>query len=190
MATIGGNFVNASPIGDFTVFFLALNAELTLTDNAISRRVKLRDFFKGYKQLDRKAGEYVSEIRFRIPSKHTSFNFEKVSKRTNLDIASVNSAMMIAVGDKIIQSASISAGGVAPVPLFLKDTSAFLNAKELSEKLILEACDIASGEITPISDARGSADYKRFLLQQLIKAHFITLFPDLQVRKLLAYEEY
>ena len=72
--------------------------------------------------------------------------------------------------------------------MYLKQTSQFLIGKALSEHLIIEAIEIAQSEISPISDARGTAEYKRLLLSQLIKAHFITLFPQLYIEKLMELE--
>ena len=185
MATIGGNFINASPIGDFTIFFLALNATLVLSDGEKQRKLPLRKLYKDYKILDKNAAEYIAEISFELPAKNTLFNFEKVSKRTHLDIASVNAAISITTAGNIITDAALSSGGVAPVPKFLEKTSTFLKGKLLSEELIIEATEIVQKEISPISDTRGTAEYKRLLLNQLIKAHFITLFPGLQVEKLV-----
>ena len=185
MATVAGNFVNASPIGDFTIFFLALNTQIVLSDGERKRELPLRKFYKGYKSLDKKPEEFVEKIWFELPGKNPYFNFEKVSKRTHLDIASVNSAICITVNKNKIQSAGISAGGVGPVPLFLEKTSAFLNGKEVSEELVHQSIEIAQTEISPISDARGSEEYKRLLLGQLIKAHFIKLFPELNVENIL-----
>ena len=185
MATVGGNLVNASPIGDMTIFFLALDAQLTLSDGQSERILPLRSFYKGYKQLDKKWEEYIKEIWFEVPNSNNFFNFEKVSKRTHLDIASVNSAMLITVEDKTILNLSISAGGVGPVPLYLKKTSTFLLRKTINEEAITEAIEIAQSEITPISDVRGSEEYKRLLLGQLIKGHFLQLFPSLSIEKLL-----
>jgi xanthine dehydrogenase small subunit len=191
MATLGGNFVNASPIGDFTIFFLALDATITLKGYSGSREIFLKDFYLGYKKLDQRAGEIIDTVSFVIPGDHTYFNFEKVSKRTNLDIASVNSALKITVRDNVITEATLSAGGVGPVPMILKKTSAFLTGKILNENHIVQACGISGQDISPISDARGSESYKRYLLQQLIKAHFITLFHTISPQKLeTAYEEY
>ena len=87
MATIGGNFVNASPIGDFTVFFLALNAKIKLTNKDQNRTIYLKDFYKGYKDLDKSPDEIVSTISFKLPTQNSHYNFEKVSKRIHLDIA-------------------------------------------------------------------------------------------------------
>jgi xanthine dehydrogenase small subunit len=185
MATIAGNFVNASPIGDFTIFFLALDANITLEKDGQARTIPLRHFYKGYKQLDKQPGEIISEISFDIPPVGSLFNFEKVSKRTHLDIASVNTAVLLTMKHNVIEKARISAGGVGPIPLYLQKASAFLEGKTVSEELIQQAVEIAYTEISPISDARGTKEYKRLLLGQLIKAHFLVLFPNLEINKLL-----
>lgn len=172
MATIAGNFVNASPIGDFTIFFLALNAQLELSNGSGSRQVALREFYKGYKQLDKSPDEIISKIWFEIPEKNSYFNFEKVSKRTNLDIASVNSAILLTMNGNEIAKASISAGGVGPVPMYLQKTSEYLKGKKITDEIITAAIEVMKTEISPIGDARGSKEYKTLLLGQLIKAHF------------------
>ena len=177
IATLGGNFVNASPIGDFTAFFLAINANITLTEDGQDRTIFLKDFYKGYKELDKTPGEFISSISFNVPIANSHFNFEKVSKRIHLDIASVNTAIQISVTDNEINETHLSAGGVGPIPMYLNETSAFLNGKELSAQNMKSANDVLQREISPISDVRGSADYKRLLLRQLFYAHFIKLFP-------------
>jgi len=73
----------------------------------------------------------------------------------------------------------LSAGGIAPIPLYLSETSNYLIGKAVSSETILAALNIVQSEISSISDIRGSAEYKRLLLNQLIKAHFIELFPEL-----------
>ena len=185
MATIAGNFINASPIGDFTIFFLALDAQLVLSDGKTKRELPLRKLYKGYKTLDRKPEEYIEQIGFELPGKKTLFNFEKVSKRTYLDIASVNSAISITMKGDVIERSDISAGGVGPVPIYLQKASEFLKGKNISEDVIHNVIEIAQTEISPISDTRGTKEYKRLLLGQLIKAHFITLFPQIAAEKLL-----
>ena len=188
MATIGGNFINASPIGDFTIFFLALDAHLILSDGKTKRELPLRSLYKGYKQLDKTENEYIEKIWFPIPGK-ANFNFEKVSKRTCLDIASVNSAISITRDNDKIIHAAISAGGVSPVPLYLKKTSEFLKEKELSDELVDNAIQIAQTEISPITDARGSAEYKRLLLAQLIKAHFMSLSAKVELTSSTKFDD-
>ncbi|MES2431571.1 MAG: FAD binding domain-containing protein [Bacteroidota bacterium] len=186
MATIAGNFINGSPIGDFTIFFLALDAQLVLSNGFTSREIPLRKLYKGYKTLDKTAEEFVEKIYFELPASTTKFNFEKVSKRINLDIASVNSAINLNLNGDVITNAGISAGGVGPVPTFLAKSSAFLKGKKISIETMQGLIDVVQTEISPISDARGTEAYKRLLLNQLIKAHFVSLFPQLSVEEILA----
>lgn len=177
-ATIAGNIVNASPAGDLSVLFLALNATLVLIQGKRQRKIWLRDFFRGYKVLDLAADEMIAEIRFPVPDAATRFNFEKVGRRAHLDIASVNSAIRLRVLDDRIVEAHVAAGSVAPIPLYLRSTVAFLQGQPISAATAREAAAVAGGEISPISDVRGSADYKRALLQRLLLAHFLALFPE------------
>jgi xanthine dehydrogenase small subunit len=175
IATLAGNFVNASPIGDMTVFFLALNATLILKNKEENRReIALKDFYKGYKTLDKTADEMVEKICFDLPkTDNTFFNFEKVCKRTHLDIASVNSAILLIVNDLgLIESANLAFGGVAPIPFFATKTAAFLIGKPINEATFKAANDVLQTEIAPISDVRGSEKYKRLLARQLLLAHF------------------
>lgn len=177
MASIGGNFVNASPIGDMSIFFLALNSDITITDDKGSERIiPLRSFFSGYKTYDLNDGELIKNIIFKLPEEQTKFNFEKVSKRTHLDIASVNSAILITIIKNKIIDAHISIGGVAAIPKYLHNTSNFLCGKEMSTTVISEANLVLQDEISPISDVRGSSEYKRLLARQLFFAHFVELF--------------
>jgi len=128
----------------------------------------------------------VSEIVFPKPSPAARINFEKVSKRKCLDIASVNSAIKITTRDRVIQKVNLSVGGVAPIPLFMRRTCEFLAEKEITPETVAQAAVIAQQEISPISDVRGSAEYKRLLARQLLFAHFVKLFPGyVTVRELL-----
>jgi xanthine dehydrogenase small subunit len=177
-ATVGGNIVNASPIGDITSILLALNAVVHLKKESSERKLFLKDIYKGYKSLVLEDGELVDCVSFDNPAENSYFNFEKVSQRTYLDIASVNSSIYLNSIDDSVITARLSAGGVAPIPLYLKKTSEFLKGKTITANLVTEAAAISQTEISPITDARGSAEYKALLLRQLIIAHFITFFPD------------
>jgi len=182
-ATLAGNIVNASPIGDLTVMLLALDARISLVKgkSKAKRGVPLKKFFKGYKQMDLKDGEIIETITFPVPAKNSRFHFEKVSRRKYLDIASANTAVTIKTDGDIVTDIHLSAGGVAPIPLYLEKTRAFLKGKTITAETIGEAVKITAQEISPISDVRGSAQYKTLLLRNLIYAHFITLFPEKEI---------
>lgn len=176
-ATVGGNLVNASPIGDFTCILMALGAKVDLRGSD-ARILPLRELYLGYKSLALRDGEWVESVTFPLPTSEHRFHFEKVSKRTFLDIATVNSAAWIRTDGTHILDCGLSAGGVAPVPLALTATEDVLRGREVSSELVRDAAAVARSEITPITDVRGSAEYKARLLERLVTCHMLAMFPD------------
>lgn len=199
-ATVGGNILNASPIGDLSVMLLALDASLTLkSGKGATRKLLLRNFFLDYKKVALREDELIQQIDFAVKANDSRkaagsalntrqpllFNFEKVSRRRHLDIAGVNSAISVKSDGQILNEVHLSAGGVAPIPLYLSGGSKFLKGKRLSKELLAELLKICVEEISPITDVRGTTQYKRLLLQQLILAHFLVLFPNLITEELI-----
>ena len=84
----------------------------------------------------------------------------------------MNSAIRLEMKGDMIVKAGLSAGGVGPVPMYLEKTSLFLQEKKITEPVIADAIEVMKTEISPISDARGTKEYKTLLSGQLIKAHF------------------
>jgi xanthine dehydrogenase small subunit len=188
MGTIGGNFVNASPIGDMSIFFLALNSTIAIQHtNGTERSIPFQEFHQDYKKYDLKEGEILKSISFSKMNTSDHFNFEKVSKRKHLDIASVNSAGRISLKDGVISDTHFSLGGVAATPKYLSKTNDFLKDELIVSETIHLAEKIMQSEISPISDVRGTSDYKRLLARQLFFAHFIKLFPnDVELHKMIS----
>ncbi|NLO91198.1 MAG: hypothetical protein GX410_04305 [Elusimicrobia bacterium] len=175
-ATLAGNIVNASPIGDASIILLALGARLQITaEDGKKREVPLDAFYLGYKKTVLSCGDLVTEIAIPLPKPGMRYNFEKVSNRKTLDIAAVNSALRLTLdkGGKV-SGLRISAGGVGPVPLLLQGMEKFHGRKAdaaMAKDLAKAACEAAK----PIDDIRGSAEYKKLLLGQLMLAHFKAL---------------
>ncbi|MEE9161605.1 MAG: hypothetical protein V3U35_01420, partial [Candidatus Neomarinimicrobiota bacterium] len=98
--------------------------------------------------------------------------------RKYLDIASVNCALRIKLAEGEVHQVGLAMGGVAPIPLFMEQTAQYLLGRLISTEIVQGAIDVAQGEVSPISDSRGGAEYKRLLVRQLLIAQFVTLFPD------------
>lgn len=175
-ATITGNLVNASPIGDMSIILLALDARLVLrARDGTEREVPLSSFFKGYKKLDLACGELITEIIIPLLPPGARFHFEKVSNRVILDIAAVNTALRLTLTeDDRIADIRLAAGGVAAVPLFISDLQSFVG-RHANTETATEIALAASQSVKPIDDVRGSAEYKRLLLRQLVLASFSVL---------------
>jgi len=187
MSTIGGNLVNASPIGDFTCILLGLGASIVLNKNGKRRTVALKEFYKGYKKMDLKKDEILEKVKFKIPTKSTTFHFEKVSQRKYLDIATVNFSSTITLGkSNKMTDIHLAVGGVGPIPMYLHKTVKFLKNKTMSAETLDDAIVVLNKEITPISDTRGSAEYKRLVARQLFLAQFLNLDANIyDVKKLV-----
>jgi len=179
-ATLGGNIINASPIADMTSILLALDAKLIIEGNS-RKQIKLNEFYTGYKTMKLEPGEILDDIHIELPDEGARFNFEKISRRTYLDIASVNSSIYLVIDKDVISEVHLSAGGVAPIPLYLFETVNYLKGKEIAFETIKSAAEITLKEIKPISDARGSSAYKSLMLRNLLFAHFAKLFPNIIV---------
>lgn len=166
-ATLGGNIMNGSPIADLAVLFLALGASV----HTAGGKIPLKNFYLGYKKFAVAKGELLTELTFPVPKEGSILSAVKVCKREYLDIASVNSAALFKIEKGSIAFATVAAGGVFPYPLFLERTSCLLSGRDLSEETIALAETSATGEIAPISDIRGSKEYKTELLKSQIRFH-------------------
>lgn len=173
MATVGGNIVNGAPIGDITVTMMAMDATLHIDNNGLKREVKLKNFYTGYKTADLKEGEILEFISFELPGKETAFSFEKVSKRTYLDIAVVNSAMRLQLKGDSIDDATFITGGVGATVLSLDKTCEFLKGQKISNDTFRKANEIAQSEISP----RSRAEYKRLLVKTQLFNHMSKAAP-------------
>jgi len=172
-----------------TAMLLALNGRLRLRNrhNNMTRELELQDFFIGYKKTAAGDEERIDAILIPEAGKPRTLVFEKAAKRARLDIAAVNTALACRVeksGDKtIIRNVRISAGGVGPTPLFLAKASSFAEGKMVDATLVREVARLASDGTAPISDARGSAAYRKTMVERLVMAHFLRLFPELKLEE-------
>ncbi len=177
VGTMGGNIANGSPIADGAVFLLSMDAILTLEKKDGKRVVPLKEFYQGYKKFDLKEGEIISKIEFTIPEGKISYL--KTSKRKEVDIASVNSSLVIDESNGKIRDVKISFGGVYPYPFRIEKGERFLKGKNLEEKNIYELAKLCKEEVAPISDVRGSKTFRKELVYNHILKHFLNLFPHI-----------
>jgi xanthine dehydrogenase small subunit len=180
-ATLGGNLVTASPIGDSAPVLLALDASLTLVSTNGSRSIALTDFFTGYRSTVMQPGEILSTIH--IPRNPSGVcRFFKVSKRREMDISTVSAAIRIAADDNgIITTARLAFGGVAASPARATQTELALVGMPLANASAPHILDLLASEFTPLSDLRGSSAYRSLLIRELYQKYLLdaseTSFP-------------
>jgi len=168
VATLAGNIANASTIADFPVLLLVLSAGINKKFKNGGGYSLLSNFYMDYKVTSLNKGEIITAIQIK---KHDNFfvNFIKSSKRKKVDIASVNSAVRIKHFLGRILEFELAYGGVAPYPKLSYNAKKYFQDKLFSEINVDQAAELILEEFTPISDIRGSDDFRK----QLIKNHLI-----------------
>ncbi len=170
IASIGGNIGNASPVGDCATALVGLNARLVLFGLDGEREVSIDQFYKGYKETVLINNEIIKEIK--IPLEDSVFHsFIKSSKRITLDISSVCSFASIHFQEGRIGISRFSFGGVAAYPkLSISIPTKIINQRIEDLDINLIASEIEN-EFAPISDVRGSREFRQVLIRNHIIKH-------------------
>lgn len=171
--TLGGNFGNGSPIADMPPAFMVLDAQLVLgstgLDGAPIRRVPVVSFYRGYREINLGADEYILGIEC-APSVFDDFHrFYKNSKRIEDDISSVMGAFRFCGSPQQISLARIAFGGMAATPLRMPELEAMLVAGPLDHSLIETAATLLAAHLQPLTDVRASAAYRLTMAQQMLR---------------------
>lgn len=175
-ATLGGNLVTASPIGDSAPVLLALEANVVIASAGGERILPLEEFFVAYRKTALQPGEVLKSIIIPRPQRgiETRRRFYKVSKRREMDISTVAACFAVRLDENgIITKARLAYGGVAALPVRAKKTEAALIGKSCSDSTCEEVVSILESEFTPISDVRGSAAYRQRLITNLLRKFFV-----------------
>ncbi|MEM9187800.1 MAG: FAD binding domain-containing protein [Myxococcota bacterium] len=167
-ATLGGNLVNASPIGDSPPVLLALGAELVLARRGGTRRVALDGFFTAYRKTILEDGEIVRSVVIPRPFP-TDTRFYKVSKRVMDDISTVAAAFAIDRSGGVVTAARLAYGGVAATPARAHDAEQALIGSPWNGATVSHVCKVLRKTFTPMTDHRGSADYRAAMVERLFQ---------------------
>lgn len=176
-ATMGGNIVTASPIGDSAPCLLALDAKVVLASAGAERTLPISEFFAAYRKTALQPGEVLKTII--IPRGVSASGLTrkmawfKVSKRREMDISTVAAAFVVDVDEQnVIRHVRLGYGGVAAMPSRAEQTEAALLGKVWHAGAIAEVLPILQKEFTPISDVRGTAEYRSGLITSLLEKFF------------------
>jgi carbon-monoxide dehydrogenase medium subunit len=169
LATVGGNLCNAAPSADMAPPLLALEAEAVIAGPKGQRRVPLADFFKGVRSTVLGADELMVELAIPAPGPRSGGQYLRHTPRRELDIAVVGVASQLTLSDGICKKARIALAAVAPVPLRATEAERALEGQAVTPERIAQAAELAVQAARPISDQRGSADFRRHLLRTLTR---------------------
>ncbi|MGY9049079.1 hypothetical protein P775_27150 [Puniceibacterium antarcticum] len=157
--TVAGNICNASPAADGVPPLLSLNAEVELTSTRGARRLPLAQFLLGVRKTARAADELVTALYIPALAEGARGGFTKIGGRKYLVISVAMVGAVLGVSDGRITFAQVAVGSASPVALRMTDLEKALIGADLAEALERVTPDKLSA-LTPISDIRGSAEYR------------------------------
>ena len=173
-ASLGGNLINASPAADMATPLLVLGAKVVLKSVNGERVMSLEEFFPGVKRTNHRNDELLTEVRFN-EAQGKRCEFLKMGQRNGTSIAIASLSIMFDVADGVIKNPRVALGSVAPVPIRAHKTEGALHGVEPSLGNIKRAGDILKREVNPITDIRGSAEYRREMAASLLLMAFQNL---------------
>jgi xanthine dehydrogenase small subunit len=169
VATLGGNIGTASPIGDTLPVLMAYGAEIILQSRRGIRRVKADGFVKGYRTTVRQPDELIVAIALPRSSPASRIRTYKVSKRRDLDIATVSAVFRVDLDEKgLVSDITLAYGGMAECTKRSASAEAFLKGKAWNRRQVEEAQSLIDKDFRPISDVRGSAEFRRIAARNLL----------------------
>jgi aerobic carbon-monoxide dehydrogenase medium subunit len=165
LATVAGNICRASPSADTPPALIVLGAQVKLAGPDGERVVALDDFFTGPGRTVRRPNELLTEIRIPPPRPHSGAAYFKHSPRRAMDLAVVGVAAALVLENGLCRDVRIALGAVAATPRRARGAEAALEGFEPTAARLEKAARVAATECSPISDVRGSADYRREMVR-------------------------
>jgi carbon-monoxide dehydrogenase medium subunit len=171
MGTLGGNLAHADPNQDPPATLIALGASVELTSQQGKRDVPVDEFFTDYYETALQPGEVVSAIRIPALAPRSVAAFTKFLPRTADDYATVSVAAVVTPDEsgQRCQEVRLGLGSSGSTPIRARKAEDALRGQELTDQNIRRAAAVAKTEVDPISDIRGSAEYKRDMAEVWVR---------------------
>jgi CO/xanthine dehydrogenase FAD-binding subunit len=168
-ATIGGNLGNASPAADSLPPLYALGATIVTRNKSDRREIPIERFFIGYRKTALKSDELIEEIYFDGLTRNDAGAYLKLGLRKANAVSIVDVAVILRGKRKdSYRDVKVALGAVAPTIVRAHSCEQALIGRRLTEKSLREAARLASKDASPITDIRGSAEYRRKVLDSLV----------------------
>jgi len=169
-ATIGGNLCNASPAADTTCALIVNRAECVIAGADGERNVAAEHFCTAPGKTILEHGELLVAIRVPRPVARTADAYLRLIPRTEMDIAVAGAAVSVTLGaDGVCTAARVAIAAVAPTALLVPEAAQALVGSRLDDRALARAAEASSAAARPISDKRGTIDYRRTIAGVLTK---------------------
>jgi len=168
-ASIGGNLCNASPSADSVPLLIALGATCRIAGTKGTREIPVEDFCTAPGRNALQPGELLVSLQIPAPKPNSGARYLRFIPRNEMDIAVAGVGVEVVLENGTFRSARIALASVAPTPLFVREANAALAGRPVNDTSIAAAADAARSAASPITDMRGTADYRRHLCAVLTR---------------------
>ena len=168
-ASIGGNLCNAAPSGDSIPTLIALGATVKIASSGGTREVPVEEFCTAPGRTVVQPGELVVSIHLPAPVPNSGARYIRFIPRNEMDIAVVGAGVSVVLDNGNIKSARVALASVAPTPLFVKEAGDALAGKPATDESIRVASQLASDAAKPITDMRGTIEFRKHLCEVLTR---------------------
>lgn len=170
LGTVVGNICNAAPSADMAPPLMVLGARLRVAGGGRARLVAIEEFFTGPEKNLLEAGEIVTEILVPDGVTKSGSTYLKHTVRQAMDLSLVGAAAFVAINNNgICKEVRIALGTAAPTPIRARNAEEFLKGKKIDAALLEKAAAIAVDEAKPRSSMRASEEYRKKILNVLVK---------------------
>lgn len=181
-ATVAGNVITASPANDTISPLMALNASITLKSASSERIVPMNEFYTGLRKTVMQPDEMLTAISFEPMKSNQRGIFLKLGLRQAQAISVINTSIILELDGDTITQATITLGSVAPTIVHAPSAEAMLVGKQLTDETIRQAAYLAADDCTPITDVRGSAEYRKEMIRVMVARGLRRIAKDEQAQ--------
>ena len=179
-ASLGGNLCNAAPSADSVPAMIAYNGVARIAGPNGNREVALEDFCTHVRQTVLEQGEVLVSVHFPTPAANSGANYIRFIPRNEMDIAVAGAGVSVELDNGNIKSARVTLASVAPTPLFVSEAGDAVAGKPATEETVRIASGLARDAAVPITDMRGTIEYRKHLCEVLTRRAMMTAIERAQ----------
>ena len=168
-ASLGGNLCNATPSADSIPPMIVLSGTANIAGPNGNRQVAIEDFCTGVRQNALDSAEILVSLHFPAPVANSGANYIRFIPRNEMDIAVAGAGVSVVLDNGDIKEARVSLASVAPTPLFVQEAGDAIAGKPANDETVRIASGIARDAARPITDMRGTIEFRQHLCEVLTR---------------------
>jgi carbon-monoxide dehydrogenase medium subunit len=168
LGTIAGSLAHGDPAGDWGSVMLALGGQVLARSSSSERTIPVEELFVSNFATNLEPDEIITEVQVPMPEPRSGGAYLKLERKVG-DFATVGVAVQLSLDDGQVKSAGIGLTAVGPTNIKPRDAEARLVGSDASDEVVAEAGKLAAQAAQPMSDLRGSEEYKRHVVEVFVR---------------------